>query len=167
MSRTLLSRPYPWPAGYGDLRHVSKVSLEGEEEEEPPDFVRTLGVAAMLADPEWRRPYITRIMREEAEREMAQLAAMGRPLAVPPDGTDGPAHEQESLEGEAEKKQGRSTEGEAEKMQEEKDDEEKPLLEPVEELTDSESESDSDTTDPSTSSEEAEPVWPSRVTGFV
>jgi hypothetical protein len=69
----MLCRPYPWPAGYGGLTHIEKVSLEGEQPKKTPDFARTLAIASTLNDHHWVEPCVADEWREEAKRELDDM----------------------------------------------------------------------------------------------
>jgi hypothetical protein len=68
-----MTRPYPWPAGYGGLTHIEKVSLEGEHPRPTPDFARTLAIASALNDHHWVEPYVSEEWRAEAKRELDDM----------------------------------------------------------------------------------------------
>jgi hypothetical protein len=69
-------RPFPWPAGYGSLTHLERVSLEGEyPKKKAPDFAKALAVASALNDRRWSEPYVAEEWREEAKKELDEMTA--------------------------------------------------------------------------------------------
>lgn len=68
-----LPRPYPWPAGYGGLTHIERVSLEGEKARKTPDFARTMAIAAALQAHRWEEPFVKEEWIEETERELEEM----------------------------------------------------------------------------------------------
>ncbi|KAB5559832.1 hypothetical protein GE09DRAFT_1114663, partial [Coniochaeta sp. 2T2.1] len=71
-----IKKPYPWPAGYGGLTHIERVSLEGETPQKTPDFARTLAIASALNDHRWVEPHVAEAWRAEAQRELDEMAAV-------------------------------------------------------------------------------------------
>ncbi|OIW30604.1 hypothetical protein CONLIGDRAFT_700143 [Coniochaeta ligniaria NRRL 30616] len=65
-----VAKPLPWPAGYGNLKAIERLSVLGEERKPPPDFARTLAVAAAVGDHTWVEPFVADEWREEAKREL-------------------------------------------------------------------------------------------------